>query len=183
MDYFGTSYQKNHDVSQGNKQGYLSRASEWWSLSFQILGRGGKIGIHWQVVTRTLFMDDILITKVRYSEWYYYYCWCYCFLLFSLLVCCCYHCLFVCCFNLQIRAFFCLYTHWLWNGTSYICFSILTFELKLYIVMCFIYMRREKIFPILKETLFILSTTIVSQKSCQDAGRCKSSGMLCCIVR
>ena len=86
MDYFGTSYQKNHNVFQGNKQGYLSNGSERWYLAFKILSRGGKMGIHWQVVTRTLFMDDILTTEVRYSQWYYYYCWCYC---------CCYHCWFV----------------------------------------------------------------------------------------
>jgi len=69
-------------------------------------------------------------------------------------------------------------------GLHIYAFSMLTFEFKLYIVMYYgINMRREKIFPILKETLFILSTTRVSQKSCQDAGRYKSSGMLCCIVR
>jgi hypothetical protein len=43
-------------------------------------------------------------------------------------------------------------------------------------------MRRHKIFPMLKETLFILSTVKVAQKSCQDAARFKSSGMLYCII-
>ena len=185
MDYFGTTVSENLDVFQGNKQIYLSRASEWWKFVFKVLGRSGKIGTHWQMVTRTFFMDDILTTEVRYSQSHYCYCWC----------CCCHHhyCWFV--VVVIVGLLFLLLCHPAGKILFLLTYSLalewdfvympfqywLRFELILYFVTYYKCEKTEN-FSHFKKTLFILSTTRASQKSCKDAGRCKSSEMLCYIV-